>query len=182
MFDYKQFEDELVTQMENTLKQLLKEYNDIYIFSLDIDNDMSSAGIVANTYSFLEEQASPGDEDYYYFKYCEEEWDIWESGNFDKIKDNMSTYLEINHENFSKKNDGIYIYTELFYEHCSKIIESCTNALIRFNNFKTTICPGLLLTFNIREFLEEDERIGIFKKLNTQEAAEEYSEHIDEFA
>ena len=46
--------------------------------------------------------SSTGDEDYYYFKYCEEEWDIWESGNFNKIKDNMSSYLENNHKNFSK--------------------------------------------------------------------------------
>ena len=179
MFDYKQFEDELVTQMESTLEQLLEEYNDIYIFSLDIANDMGSAGIIANTYSFLEEQASPGDEDYYYFKYCEEEWDIWESGNFNKIKDNMSSYLENNHKKFSKNSDGTYIYTELFYEHSSKIIESCINALIRF---KTSACNGLLLTLNIREFLDEDERIEIFKKLNSKEAAAEYSEYIDEFA
>ena len=65
------------------------------------------------------------------------------------------------------------------YEHSSKIIESCINALIRF---KTSACNGLLLTLNIREFLEEDERIEIFKKLNSKEAAAEYSEHIDEFA
>ena len=49
MFDYKQFEDELVTQIESTLEQLLEEYNNIYIFSLDIANDMGSAGIIANT-------------------------------------------------------------------------------------------------------------------------------------
>ena len=102
MFDYKQFEDELVTQMESTLEQLLEEYNDIYIFSLDIANDMGSAGIIANTYSFLEEQASPGDEDYYYFKYCEEEWDIWESGNFNKIKDLCPLILKTTLKTFQK--------------------------------------------------------------------------------
>ena len=91
----------------------------------------------------------------------------------------MSSYLENNHKNFSKNSDGTYIYTELFYEHSSKIIESCINALIRF---KTSACNGLLLTLNIREFLDEDERIEIFKKLNSKEAAAEYSEYIDEFA
>jgi len=178
VFGYKQFENELVIQMENTLNQILKEYNDIYIFSLDIASNMASAGIIANTVHNLEKQAKYNDEDYYYYKYCEEEWDIWESGNFGNISNKLRQCLEINGKDFTKDN---YIYTNLFYRHCEKIIESCGNALIRFSSFKNSKCPDLLLALNINEILEEEKRIEIFTKLNNKEAAAEYSKHISEF-
>lgn len=45
MFDYKEFENSLVIQMEKTLEKLLKEYDDIYIFSLSLSNDMTWTGV-----------------------------------------------------------------------------------------------------------------------------------------
>ena len=92
MFDYKKFEDRLVLQMENTLAKLLKEHDDIYIFSLSLSSDADSVWVIANTIHNLEEISDPGEEEYYYYKYCEEEWDLWETDDFDSISDELGNY------------------------------------------------------------------------------------------
>lgn len=39
----------------------------------------------------------------------------------------------------------------------------------------------LCMAFNIREYLDGDERIEIFQVLNSQNASKEYVEHMEEF-
>lgn len=174
MFDYKKFEDSLVLQMENTLAKLLKEYDDIYIFSLSLSNDVNSVWVIANTLHNLEETTNPGNEDYdeeeyYYYKYCEEEWDLWETDDFDSISDELGSY-----NGYEEEEDG-------FCTHRDRAIESCRNALVHFNTYKNKACPGLLLTFYVREYLDGEECIELFEKLNSKEALAEYSEHIEDF-
>lgn len=41
--------------------------------------------------------------------------------------------------------------------------------------------PDLLLTFNITEYLNSEERAEIFTLINNQTASEEYTKHIDAF-
>ena len=41
--------------------------------------------------------------------------------------------------------------------------------------------PNLLLTYNIREYLDNEERTEIFALVNSSEASEEYAEHIEDF-
>lgn len=175
MFDYKKFEDSLVLQMENTLDKLLKEHDDIYIFSLSLSNDVNSAWVIANTLHNLEETSDPDDEDYYYYKYCEEEWDLWETDNFDAISDELAGYDVYAGEGETSEDENVFV------KHRDRAIESCRNALLRFNTFKNRNCPGLLLTFYVREFLDGEECIELFEKLNSKEATEEYSEHIEDF-
>ena len=45
---YKKFEDSLVSATEAALQKLLKEHNDIYIFSLNISRETPSVVAVAN--------------------------------------------------------------------------------------------------------------------------------------
>ena len=179
MFDYRKFENSLVIQMEKTLEKLLKEYDDIYIFSLSLSNDMTWTGVIANTLHNLEEQAEPDDEDYYYYKYCEEEWDLWEMDDFQDITDNLKEYDDINSGSFSDNVD--YTYTDAFDVHRGKLIESCKNALVRFSHTRNQKAPGLLLSFYIREYLDAEEYIEIFQKINSKEATEEYSAHTEDF-
>ncbi len=75
MFDYKKFEDNIMPAMENTLKKWVQEHDDIYIMSLDCARDMTSIGIIANTQEYLSGQTDGESEDYWYYKYCEAEWE-----------------------------------------------------------------------------------------------------------
>ena len=174
MFDYEEFEKKLVTQMENTLKNWGKENDDIYIFALDLARGADSVGAIANTKHYLNGQADKDSTDYYFFKYCEDEWELFDA--FEDISKEMRKYIDENGDAFSDLKTCEY--TEAFDEHCGKITDSCRNALICF----AKEYPKLLFTFNIRDYMDTDERIEMFEKMNSAQAAKEYAEHIDEFA
>lgn len=178
MFDYEKFENNIVQQMEIILDKWIKENDDIYIFSLDCARGMESIGTIANTTHYLAEQVEPAAEEYWFYKYCEEEWELWNT--FDAISVDMNKCLEENDTIFT--DPKTYEYSEVFDEHCEKIIECCVNALIRFRKSLNQNHSDIILTFNIREYLDEEDKIEIFEKINNKNAIKEYSEHIKEFA
>ena len=54
-------------------------------------------------------------------------------------------------------------------------------SLVRFKQSISNDFPDLLITFNISEYLDSEARTEIFALLNSQEAAEEYAESIEDF-
>ncbi len=177
-FDYKKFEDGVVHQMEAAFDKWIRNNSDLYIFSLDCTRAMDSIGVIANTTHYLEEQAEPDAEDYWYYKYCEEEWELFDT--FTTVSADMRKYLDDNSDVFT--NPETHEYSEAFDEHFDKIIECCENALIRFRQFINKTNSNILLTFNIDEYLDGEDRIKVFEKINSGVAVKEYSEHIEEFA
>lgn len=113
-----------------------------------------------------------------YYKYCEEEWEFFDT--FEEISADMQKYLDENDEAFS--NPETFEYTEAFDEHCDKMIDSCINALVCLRQSMDEKQSDILLSFNLREYLDEEERVDIFKKLNPKKAAQEYEEHVEDFA
>lgn len=180
MFDYEKFENDVVQQMVTVFNRWIEKNDDLYIFSLDCARAMDSVAVIANTIANLEEQAEEEDEDYWYYKYCEEEWDLFEVNAFEAVSTEMNQYIEDNDNIFT--NPETYEYTEPFDEHCDKIIEHCKNALTRFRQTIDADHSDVLLTFNIREYLDADERVEIFQAINSENASEEYEEHIEDFA
>lgn len=91
----------------------------------------------------------------------------------------LRKWTEENDEQFT--NSETFTYTEAFDAHCDKMIESCKLALKCFGESINEDFPKLLLTFNIREYLDNEERIEAFLLINSKEATKEYMEHIDDF-
>ena len=180
MFHYEKFENDIVQQMIAVFNRWIEENDDLYIFSLDCARAMDSIAVIANTITNLEEQAEEDSEDYWYYKYCEEEWDLFETDAFEAVSAEMSKYIEDNDSSFT--NPETFEYTERFDQHCDKIIEHCKNALIRFRQAINKDHSDILLTFNIREYLDGDERVEIFQEINSEDASKEYAEHIEDFA
>lgn len=178
MYNYKKFENEVVQQMEIVFDKWIRENDDLYIFSLDCTRELDSIGVIANTMHYLDEQTESNLEDYWYYKYCEEEWDLIDT--FETISRDMRKYLGENSHIFI--NLATDEYSETFDEHFDKITECCKSALIRFRQSINKNYQNILLTFNIREYLDVEERIKIFKKINSENAFKEYIEHIYEFA
>lgn len=176
MFNYKKFEDEVVEQMTAVFDKWIRKDDDLYIFSLDCSRNMDSIGVIANTVHYLDKQAEQNAEDYWYYKYCEEEWELF--ATFEVISEEMQKYLKEN----SGTNHAAGAYSKPFDEHCDKIMECCKNALIRFRQSISQNYQNILLTFNVREYLEKKERIKIFKTSNSENAFKEYAAHIDAFA
>ena len=177
MFNYDKFENDVLGQMEAVLDKWAEEKDDLYIFSLDCARGMESIGVIANTTHYLEEQAEPDSEDYGYYKYCEEEWELYHA--FEAISTDMGKYLAENGSIFS--GPETHVYSEAFDRHCEKIIGCCQNALACFRKVLNQNHSNLLLTFNIRGYLDGEERMEIFKKVNSGNAIQEYSRHLEEF-
>ena len=180
MFNYEKFENDIVQQMMAVFHRWIEDNDDLYIFSLDCARAMDSIAVIANTITNLEEQAEEDSEDYWYYKYCEEEWDLFEVDAFEAVSADMSKYIEDNDSSFT--NPETCEYTERFDKHCDEIIEHCINALIRFRQAIDKDHSDILLTFNIREYLDGDERVEIFQEINSENAGKEYAEHIEDFA
>ena len=171
LFDYAKFEDAIVHVMEQSLKKYRDIHDDLYIVSLDCCGEMSSMGLIANTKAYLAEQTDMSTEDHWYYKYCEEEWCIFDT--FEKISFEMYDYMQKMHVSDVDKFDN----------HRNNIIAACKKALCRlvvspfYQEYAT-----ILLTFNIREYLEQEERIALFELFNGKTmAATEYAEHIEDF-
>ncbi len=177
MFNYEKFENDIVQSMQIILERWIKENNDLYIFSLDCVGQMDSIGAIANTFHYLKEQTEQDSEDYLYYKYCEEEWDLFHT--FEDISVDMCKELEDNSDIFI--NSETHKYSDVFEEHRCKIIECCGNALIRFRKILNLNHPHILLTLNIREYLDGEDRMEIFDKINNQNMVKEYFEYMTEF-
>ena len=181
MFDHEKFQKDIVAAMEKKLREWSEEYDDIYILSLDLSRGMESVGVYANTEEYLGEQAEDESEDFWYFKYCEEEWELCDV--FEGISADMRAFVNENSGQFSKEDDaGLFVYTESFDAHCEQMIESCKKALECFRKETEKEFPKLLLAFNIREYLDEEERTEIFSSVNSKKAASEYAKHIEDFS
>lgn len=180
MFDYKKFETDLVAAMENTLRNWAEEYDDLYILSLDCARDMTSVGFIANTQQHLEEEADADDEDYWYYKYCEDEWELFEAGGQAKeISVYMKQYIEENDVRFT--NPDTFEFTEEFEAHCDQMIDACEQAVRRLRQSVHQDFPKLLLAFNIREYLDAEARAVFFASVNNKEASQEYAAHLEDF-
>lgn len=179
MFNYEKFENGLVQQMLLIFNTWTEQNHDLYIFSLDCADGMESIGAIANTTHYLEEQADAEPEDYWYYKYCEEEWDLFYT--FEAISAQMYQYLSDN-EDMSAGRTCPGEYPDAFDKHRDAVIKHCKNALFRFRKAINETHPDILLTFNIREYMDGDDRAEIFRTVNSETATKEYSEHIEEFA
>lgn len=178
MFDYTKFENDIILEMQGILKKWMQEYDDIYIISLDCSSAMDSIGVIANSKHYLEQQADFGSEDYWYYKYCEEEWELFD--HFEEVSRYMKEYLENNKTDMHISDN--FNYSQEFEDHSIKVKKACEKALCIFKQVTGKNYPNLLLTFNIREYLDRDDRLNIFKEINSQKDIDEYSEHIDDFA
>ncbi|MDE7184498.1 MAG: DUF4303 domain-containing protein [Lachnospiraceae bacterium] len=180
MFDYNKFENDLVAAMEDILKNWAKTYPDLYILSLDCARDMTSVGIMANIQQHLNEECDADDEAYWYYKYCEDEWELFEAGGLMKeISIYMNQFAEENDTRFT--DPETFEFTEAFEEHCDQMIDACEQAVQRLRQTIDPDFPKLLLAFNIREYLDAEARAAFFAAVNSKEASEEYAAHIEDF-
>lgn len=102
MFDYEKFKSDIAAAMEKSLRKWAEKNDDIYIISLDLSRDMTSVGVWANTMNYLDEQDYDASEDYWYFKYCEQEWELCEA--FEDISSYMRAFTEENGEQLISMN------------------------------------------------------------------------------
>lgn len=170
-FDYEGFEAHLLEMVEAYAKSQLDKKEDLYIMSLEYFPEYTTfVAIRANTHSYLEEQVED-EEDYSYYKFCEEEWDL-----YGDLKE-ASYALQARYNQMEEMyGDAFEKYQE---EHATKIIEICKTVMKRFK--ETDIYkkfPELYLNVYVREYFSDEECIRTFCDLNGEDKREEYSDWL----
>lgn len=138
---------------------------------------MDSIGVIANTKSHLTEQTQEDAQAYWYYKYCEEEWALFDT--FSALSERMQAYIQAQEDIFV--NPQTYTDTETFENHCAEIIKRCQTALMQFRETITPNHADILLTLQVRDDLDCDEKAEIFQAVNAETASQEYIAHIAEF-
>lgn len=176
-FDFNNFKTDLIMATENVFLEIINKYQDIYAFSLSFSSNLMNIGVFANTLKGLDKKMKEDPENIWYYKFCEEEWEINEdqSPNFQKIKQNLINYLQ-SHE----ITDENYIYTDLFIAFRNKIFKTCVEALLTLKR-RGIFLDNIIINFYVREYFNGEEAIDIFKTLNEKDNISDFIEYIDEF-
>ena len=97
-FDFNSFKQELIIAIESAYLEIVQQYQDIYAFSFSVSSDLMNIGIFANTLTELEKKKKEDLKNIWYYKFCEEEWEIVgsDSDQFQKIEQNLVNYLNSN--------------------------------------------------------------------------------------
>lgn len=177
MFDYEKFGNELFMKIQEVIQEIMEEFPDLYAVSLDLSGSSDSVGIIANYKSYLEENVDEDDEDYMYFKYCEDEW-----GYFDTFEDISGLLKQELSDNSDKYTDSTtYKYTDEYAAHFDKLCKICVSVMAQYRKLMDEINNQIILTFNVREMLDAEERVSIFRCINGDEKTQEYEANIDDF-
>ncbi len=176
MFDYEEFGKKLFEKMQVVVPQIMEEYPDLYAVSLDLSDSLTSIGVIANYAGYLSENVEDEDEeDYMYFKYCEDEW-----GYFDTFEDISLILKGEIEENADIYTDAkTYQYTDKFAQHFDKLVKICVSVMAQYKAILGK--DEIFLTVDVREVLDQNARIAIFKSINGEQMAKEYEENIEEF-
>lgn len=175
-FNYDKFASVLNTELEEFVKALAVNQTDVYIISLNYCPDfMTTIGAVANSYTYLNEITSLDDNNYFYYKYCEEEWE--KVKGFDSLSADLQRYYSELEQKYSSDYEK---YEELYKEHSEKIIQMCKSVLKNFQETTTyKIFPDLLLNVYVREYFDNEECIRIFEEVNARKETAEYAKYIN---
>ncbi len=178
MFNYEEFGEKLFEKVQVSVPEIMDEYPDLYAVSLDLADSLTSIGIIANYKEYLNENVEDEeDEDYMYYKYCEDEWGYFDT--FEDISSILSKEIEENSDSYTDKETNHY--TDKFAEHFDKLIKICVSVMAQYREILNEDDNEILLTVNARESLDPNARIAIFKSINGEELAKEYEENIEEF-
>lgn len=172
-FDYKKLEKDLLAAVEKYATSQLDNKEDLYIMSVEFFPDFTTfVAIRANTYSYLEKKARKDEKNYTYYKYCEEEWGLYE--NLEEISNALQA--EYNAINCDEESEESY---ELQEEHVTKIINVCKTVMKKFK--ETAVYrkfPELFLNVYVREYFDKEETIQMFGELNGEDSIDEYSDWL----
>lgn len=170
-FDYGKFEDDLFVAVEEYAKSQLVNKDDVYIMSIEYFPEFTTfVTIRANTYSYLEDQVED-EEDYTYYKYCEEEWDLYE--DLESLSGVLQAQYNAMEEEYGDEFDRFQ------EEHATKIIEICKTVMKRFKETDTyKKFPQLYLNAYVREYFTEEESIQTFCEINGADNIDEYSDWL----
>lgn len=169
--------NKIVKMLKHGIQESFQEIQEIckgknlYIISLAIEDNLSSCIVYMNTeenYQCQLEDADDEDkEDIYYYRFCEDEWDVLEHSP-DYFKD-IYAYVEKQ----KLYNDDIMVWYELVVEAVCLLREE--------GYFEKAYPKDILISIYAHNCCETKEMIKIFEKMNKGKKIKDYVENIDDF-
>ena len=154
-------EDTLYQCTKKVYKYICSKYNteQIYAFSLANETSFTSLYYVANTLEELKSQ-----EDDLESKYFEENWKIWEIDNEDIRNVNVVLLDLMNKTHGKKKKDDMK----------EKILDASVKCMKRLKE-EQYFGKDMLLNVYVRDYLDDQEMIEIYRELNSSKESNIYS-------
>lgn len=180
-FAYKKFGLKLKEAIQNIYREMVIAYEDMYAFSLDVSRDGRSIGVLGNSNAnYIAQTKALDPEERWYYKYCEDEWDI--------CGEKFILALEEKYQ-LSALSNQMFVYvdklsdTEQNAKYMDKISDKCMEAMSELaeSGFFTSLKPNIIITFHIRDYFSSEYVFNNFKKLNNEELAKEYGAHMEDF-
>lgn len=185
-FEFNNFKNNLILGIKESFKTIQEKNENVYSYSLIVSSDLSYIGVAANTVEYLEDNIDDEDDEMYY-KFCEQEWEIYNETNeyLNQAKELLNKFISNNHSILSANtNNGYYAYTKIFEDFRERVFDVCIEALYEVklsNTFNDFFNNGKFINFMIPEYLDQEYSIEIFKKLNSGSIVTEYVDNIEEF-
>lgn len=185
-FDFINFKSNLILGIKESFKTIQEKNKNVYSYSLTVSSDLSCIGIAANTVEYLEDNIDDEDDEMYY-KFCEQEWKIYNETNeyLNESQELLNKFISKNDSILSANtNNGYYAYTKTFEDFRERVFDFCIEALYEVKSsdfFENFLNNGKFINFMIPEYLDQEYSIEIFKKLNSGSIVTEYVDNIEEF-
>lgn len=173
-FDYDSFGERLYAETREVMKKYSNQ-DDIYAFSIKYEPEFTSfISILANSYSYLNECSQKGSFSLNDYKYCEEDWGIWE--DLKDLSDELASYYDLVDKWCGEDDD---LYEEVYEEHKKRIIDVCINVMLKIKQSEEfSFYSKLNLNVFVREGMSADEELEIFKKLNDEQSVKEFEKFM----
>lgn len=184
-FDFIKFKESTILAIRKVFLQIIRENkrDSVYSFSLFFSPDVKLIGIMSNTKKNLYGILDGCNDNFWYYRFCPEEWAIW-SNQYVEFKEVNTMLKRFQKENSDKIRDlETNMYTSFFIDFRKKIFKTCIDALSDLKEedfFNNSSKENIELNFWVTEFLDEQSSINIFSKLNQGELVQEYKKHIEE--
>lgn len=179
-FDMEEWQECLRTALYQAWQELMEEYDEVYAISLMASPDLWSFGIAANTKSYLLEQAgSEQSEDFFYYKYAEEEWGIADAAaeEFEDISEGVRTFLDEYGDRFLDQEEGCL--TEEYQTFRNELFGTCLRTLMEVKE-ELEGSSKIAWDFYVKDFFEVEDMEVLYRMLNEDEKrVEEFCSILD---
>ena len=143
----------------------------IYIVSLECEESLSKVFLHVNTIENLQESLEDADDDMKdeicYYKYCEDEWYIFDESP--EYFANVGKYIK--DEGIQNSDDSIWY----------KLIVEAVSKLCKEKFFETIGLGDILITIYEHDTYSQEEFVKLFKKMNKGKDVEEFIDNMDDF-
>lgn len=168
-------------KLYKTYIEMAITYPDMYAFSLDLSADGRSLGVLGNSKAnYIEQTESNDPEEKWYYKYCEDEWDLCGEKFILELEEKY--HLRGLSKRMSEYADRL-VDTEQNAKYVDNLSDKCMEVLSELadSDFFTNMNPDIIVTFHMRDYFSSEYILKNFSKLNNEELSEEYSVHMEDF-